>query len=254
MYFVGSVRNFDHLQEAIDAVSQKIETARSEGTTKVKAAAGLILTRETKSGETEVLMGRLNKLDRPKPKDDAGVHDSYGLFAGGVELTDAGSAEPAVVMATAREVEEESLGALSQEIILNLLSLSTTKLIKNAGWKHFPAASFHVNISREEGERIVDVFNKAIGSHPQHEISDLAWISLTQIFEAQTAKEEQYNALKSQLEAERGHPFTADELRGQKDLGVVYNTNVSLSSGIQIAHFVARTLFGDKDSLQIKIS
>ena len=134
---VGSVRSFGHLQEAADAVNQRIVAVRSGAADKIKASAGLILTRKTEGGETEVLMGRLNKLNRPNPKDEAGVHDSYGLFSGGVELKDSESEIPAVFTATAREVEEESLGALSREKVLDLLSLSTTKLIKNAGWKHF---------------------------------------------------------------------------------------------------------------------
>ncbi len=43
---------------------------------------------------------------------------------------------PAVFVAAAREVREESLGALDDEQVLDLLSLPTTKLIKNATWKH----------------------------------------------------------------------------------------------------------------------
>ena len=69
------------------------------------------------------------------------------------------------------------------------------------------------------------------------------------MLEAQTSKDERYNALKSQLEAAQGKPFSADELRDNKELGKIYNENLALGSGIHIAHYVARTIFGLKDSL-----
>lgn len=249
MSAVSAIRNFDHLQEAAEAVNQRIDAVRNGTAEKIKASAGVILTRKTENGDIEVLMGRLNKLDRPNPKDDAGVHGSYGLFSGGVEMKDAESGIPAVFTAAAREVEEESLGALSRDNVLDLLSLPTTKLIKNAGWKHFTAASFHTNISSEDGDKIVNAFNGKIADHPQHEITDLAWVSLKHIVEAQAGKEERYNALRAELEQAQGKPFSADELTKNKDLGKVYNENVALDNGIRIAHFVARTIFGLKNSL-----
>lgn len=239
---VGSVRNFGHLQEAIDAVNQRITAVQEKKADKIKASAGLIITRETENG-TEVLMGRLNKLNRPNPKDEAGVHGSYGLFSGSVELVDTKSDIPPVIKATAREVEEESLGALKQEEVLDLLSCPTTKLIKNVGWKFFTAASFHATIKSEEGEKIVSIFNSKIDVNPQHEITGLAWVSLKQIIEAQTKKDERYNTLKSKLEEVNGKPFSVEELRTHKELGDVYNENVAISSDIRIAHFVARTIF-----------
>lgn len=234
--------NFSHLREAADAVAQRISDVRNGTASKVKASAGLILTRNM-NGETEILMGQLNKLNRPKPKDEANVHGAYGLFSGSVELEDAYSEVPAVFTATAREVFEESLGSLSREKVLYLLSLPTTKLIKNAGWKHFTAASFHANISQEESEKIEKTFQSEVANHPQHEITNLAWVSLKQVINSQVRKNEQYDVLKSQLEKELGRPLTQEEIQSNKNLGRIYNENISLESGIRVAHYVARTIF-----------
>lgn len=242
--------DYSHLKKAIDAVDQRINDFKENKTDKIKASAGLILTRQSEAGDIEILMGRLNKLNRPQPKDPAGVHGAFGLFSGGVELSDVGENVPTVCAAAAREVEEESLGALSSKKVLELLSLSTsTKLIENAGWKFFTAASFHVKISNEEGNEIVKSFNEKVKNKTQHEMTELAWISFKQLVIAQKAKDESYNAAKLDLEQKNGKAFTPDELRTNDELGVIYNQNVPISTEISVAHYVARTLCGDKDKL-----
>lgn len=247
---VAGFRNFGHLQEAIDAVELRIK-GLANPTDKIKASSGLILTTKTENGDVQILMGRLNKLDRPKPNDAAGVHGFYGVFSGGVEFGDSGKDMPTVIVATIREVVEESLGALDKDAVLNILERPTTKLIKNAGWKFFNAVSFHANISAQEGQQIVENFNSKINQpeNAQHEITDLAWVSLRQLIDAQIQKDAEYKTLQTSLEQARGTPFTADELRDNKELGVVYNKNLKLASGVSVAHFVARTIFGVKDDL-----
>jgi len=243
-----SSRNFNHLQDAVEAVDKRIKDVNDKTASKVKASSGLILTTVNSSGEIEVLMGRLNKLDRPNPKDEAGVHGSYGVFSGGVELEDSQGNTPTVIAAAAREANEESLGALTQDKVLELLSQSTTRLIKNAGWKFFTAASFHVQLSKEEGDKIIQVFNSSIGTHPQHELKDLAWIPLKRILEVQAQKDDKYNTLKSELEKANGKSFTPDELRANKELAEIYNLNLQLTSEVSVAHFVARTILEGKFS------
>jgi hypothetical protein len=257
MTAVGTGRNFGHLQEAADAVDLKI-AAKLNGTEKtIKASAGLILTRKTDNGEIEVLMGRLNKLNRWVAEDKEGVHDTYGLFSGKVQSDDSHPTSdiPAVFHAAAREVEEESLGALNQEQVLDLLSLPTTKLIKNAGWKFFTVASFHTNISTEEGEKIVADFNKNKPSKDVRdcEMTELAWVSLKQIVEAQTSKNEEYSKerenVKSELEVELGRAPKDDELNNHPALCLLFKRNIALTNDLRVAHYVARTIFGLKDNL-----
>ncbi len=87
---IEKIRNFDHLQEAIVAVNQRIDDVKQGTTEKIKASSGLILTRKTENGEIEILMGRLNKKNRAVPNDPAEVHDSYAIFSGNVEENDTG--------------------------------------------------------------------------------------------------------------------------------------------------------------------
>ncbi len=109
------------------------------------------------------------------------------------------------------------------------------------GSMYFTAASFYVNISSEEGERIVNTFNSRIENHPQHEIQDLAWISLNQILEAQANKENKLSGLKVTLETELGRPLSAEE--SYIYLEKANKRNIKLPCGRRVAHYVARTIF-----------
>ncbi len=239
--------SFNHLSEAIEVVDLEINKSIQTGKTKVNAASGLIITRKNSDDSIDLLMGRLFKK-----KDVAGVHNSYGLFAGSVELSDATAFKdvPAVCAAAAREVNEESLGAITEDRVIDLLQEPSTRLIKNEGWKkYFSAASFQVKISKEEGDKIVSQFQIERSKIQEHEITDLAWVSLKGIVEAQTIKNAEYELAREELEAEKGSAFTPEELRAVQSLGQLYNKNVKISDDISVAHYVARTIFLNRDQL-----
>jgi hypothetical protein len=244
---VIEVKTTVQFQEAIDAVAKRIQDFRDGVTSKIKASAGLILGKKNEVGETFLLMGKLNKLNRPNPKDPEKVDGSYTVFSGSVELVDDEKEIPAVFVAAAREVKEETLRALKKKDVMDLIHRPSTQLVKNTGWKNFTAASFFVKISDEEGERIINIFKENLEREPQNEIIDLAWVSLKEIVEAQNKKADEYDTLRALLEEEWGQPFTSEELFADESLKEVYNRNIKLPSGISIAHFAARTILGIKE-------
>lgn len=232
--------NYAHLDEAIQAVDAQVAKAEKDASRAVKAAAGVVIARSSPENGVEILLGRLNKLDRLNPKDLAGVHGSYGTFSGTVEMEDLGKGYPTVVETAAREVKEESLGVLSKKEVRQLLADSQTQLLKNAGWANFPAALFLVHISPECGEEWVKEFSKRVSRTPQHEITALAWIPLKRIQERQAKKQQIYDEAKEEILAKES--LTKDELIKHPELQKIYNTNVVVAEGISVAHMVARTL------------
>jgi len=229
--------NFNHLNEAIVAVNGRIVDFNNKTTDKIKASCGLIITATDNTGSELVLLGKLNKLDRPKPKDDANVHGTYANFGGGVELEDATTDLPAAVEATIREVFQETLGMIPKEETLTILSQSNTRLIKNADWTFFTAAVFHVRFSKEQGDKMISVFNEKVKEHPHHEIQHLSWVTIADILEVQADKDNRYRVKKAELN------ITNDkEAIENKELKAIYKENVTVSSTIKVANYAAGTI------------
>lgn len=247
-------RNYGHLREAIDVVQTKINAVTSGKESEIKASCGLIFASAVDGNDTLILVGRLNKLDRPTPKDPEGVHGAFGVFSGNVELEDAGSTTPAVVVAADREARGELLDVVSQAKIFDIISDPKTRLLTNADWpknsadtaavlKSFAAVSFLTYVPRNELEEMVNTFNKKVVGVKQHEITELAVISLNQFKEAQAKKNAEYESKQIELETQRRAPFTPAELKVEPELGKIFKKHVALGNGITIASYVARTLF-----------
>ncbi len=217
------------IQDAIIGINQKYDEAKTankrneDGTLKIKASSGLLV---WKYGEKEIqlLMGK---------KTDTGA---FVTFAGGVEEIDFNRTDtlPAVIATACREAEEETRNLIKFDVALQAINSASTWCIKNESWPHFCAPVFAVNFNDLD----ISGFNTDSSTEQKPELSELKWLSLTGVLNAQDARAAELESKKEE--------FAKDTMLSEDDrkkaLSSLKDKHIKLASGDEVAAYVGRTV------------
>lgn len=214
-------------QNAIEGILEKYNEAKTEnkrnedGTLKIKASSGLLVWKYGQK-EIQLLMGR---------KADTGA---FVTFAGGVEEADFNHPDklPAVIAAACREAKEETRDLISFETARKAIEQASTWCIKNDSWPKFCAPVFAVNIDLN-----ISSFNASVANE---ELTELKWLSLTDVLNAQGARV-------AELESKKEELAQASEADRKKALSELKDKHITLVSGDKVAAYVGRTVGAARD-------